>query len=323
MVLWAPRKYGTRSFFHRYCCEAFPHGRIYRCAALSITLCFNSFLWAAEISTMVYYDDSPAFVAVLPIIVFAFKRISFVLQVPNTQDDSCFKNYTCLAYCLGLIMQLNVGVAGAACAARDFTETITFIVVDWANFALRTVLLLRVGQSAFPGLLRFLLAKQLENVPRPMYNPAASMGDAIAMRQMQAYFCILENITLTTDFIYMFIFCVSVVYIAPDELLIFANIPSRNLGIPAIYLVSDFIQDFAGNKTSDKFSNWSTIYKGFFKKLAFLPFMVLMTFLLGYFVLIGQTNQKARTFATRGTFSYYGMWHFPTSSVIALYPTQQ
>merc|ERR1712146_735290 len=150
--------------------------------------------------------------------------MQFVFVVPFCQDDAPFKNFSFLGMTLVVFTSLNIGVAAPACAAANSTEIINFLVIDFVLFAVRAALLLRAGRKAFPSLLRFILAKQLENVPRPMPKAAAAMGDAVAMRLHQAFFVFAEGMTLTASFLYMISFAV-VLLAVQEEMVTHASYP--------------------------------------------------------------------------------------------------
>lgn len=157
-----------------------------------------------------------------------------------------------------------LGQGLSAIASPDFSACIQFVVIDWALCAFRFGLLLRLGQKAFPGILRFALNKTLENVPRPMYKQAAHLGDATGMRLNQAYLALTEGFALSTAFAALFFFSIYALYIIDVQIRGIMS-PANTILFIIIFLVSDLIQDQVSEHFVKKFSNFSFIFDGLFE----------------------------------------------------------
>lgn len=319
---WAPRKYGTRSFYHRYCCEYFQHARILRVCFISTLLGFNAYILGARANSLDFEFDSKAFVQfVFPVIIFGFKRFQFMMQVPVTQDDAPFKNYTFILMAYFIIFQLNISVASAANAVSAYGDIASFVLIDWALFFFRVGLLLRVGQKAFPGVVRTLLVKTLENIPRPMFKSAESLGDATAMRLHQAYLCVCEGISLTVSFLFVAAYVIMPVLISPSIMFIRINSPMRSAIVPIIYIISDGIQDVASNYSCGKFSNWSFVYYGMFRS-HYIHVCCFMSLLIGKFAQLGLLRAKAIVLANRKYWLWYPNYQSPSNAMMGGAHTQ-
>lgn len=268
-MLWPERKYGTRAFYHRYCCEISPHGRIFRIMYLYMWFTYSDFILLAPLCTLNHWVDAPWAGSLVALIIFGIKRFKFMLQIPFVFDDGPFKNYTFVVHGFNTMYGLGMMVACGACSSATLADAAQFLFIDWILCGFRIAILLRLGQRAFPGLVRFLLAKVLENVPRPMYRGAEAMGDATAMRLNHAYICLLEAVTLSLAFQTV------VTWVALGSLwdstgiLAFMN-PMGTILLPLSFLVNNVIQDQMCGFVFEKFSNWSFLFRGMFKD-RFLP----------------------------------------------------
>merc|ERR1712118_231075 len=77
---------------------------------------------------------------------------------------------------------------------------VTYVVVDWATFFLRIEVVGRFGMKQCGGLVKYLITKQLENMPAPLPQHTYAVGDKSAMRTLQAFFCMAEGETLTISY---------------------------------------------------------------------------------------------------------------------------
>jgi hypothetical protein len=300
--VWAPRKYGTRSFYHRYCCEYFPHGRIARIACISFWGLGMSWILVPAIQCIPLMTNADEVMQIFPIIVFGLKRLQFILNITINLDDGPFKNYTFVCQGASIFGFISFFVAQSALSSVNLGQIIQFLILDWLACFFRMVLLLRLGSKAFPGLLRFLLSKSLENVPRPMYNSAAHMGDATSMRLHQAYLCLLEGLTLSMGFFTSLIVFLMVRYVYQDTIMI-TMFPSKNVLTIFLFIISDVIQDLLTEHILKKFSNWSFIFHGLFRGF-FAPFMYICFFVVTYWTFAIIPNYKIKQEVT-GAYAFY------------------
>lgn len=262
VIFWGPRKYGTRSFYHRYCCEYFPHGRLFRIGYLGQLFGLGALLTLTPLFCLPLMTPSPVMPMIFPLCVFGIKRLQFVLQVPMTFDDAPFKNYSFVVHAFNVMMSLCLMLACGSFGSKTATDVAQFVVIDWVQAFFRIGLQMRIGIKQFPALVRFLLSKVLENIPRPMFNSAQALGDATAMRLHQAFMCVLESICLSIAFQFMMGYLIVLLFVFNDLSYVSAFCPARNIWFGVIFCVSDVTQDLFSERFLEKFSNWSFIYSG-------------------------------------------------------------
>jgi hypothetical protein len=260
-----PRRYGVRSFYGRYCCEAYPAARGGRIVLLFFLLDINiARLVSNTITGMGSTRSAVVQSVVLPMMLFAWKRIYYVIACVFLLDDSPFKNNGNVPYLLVTkLLGANLSVALGGVSVSQFSQCFSFLAIDWLLFFFRIGLLLRIGQKQCPKLFNQLLDSALSSMLQPMPNSSKAMGNAPAMRQNQAYTCLLEGITLSISFLwYLLIAYIINFLIAGDEkmTLIFR---AKSI-LPVLVLTcADMIQDFLSNKATDKFSTWTVLFLNF------------------------------------------------------------
>lgn len=258
-----PRRYGDRSFYGRYCCEAFQEGRMARIEVIFVMVEWQlARVVAPTISSLASIRDAAFQGVVYPLIVFGWKRVYYLLSSVLVLEDSCFKNNT-VWHIMTKLLSANFGVAGSGCGASELSAAASLIVMDWLLFGLRTSLLLRIGQKQCPKVFGPLLDSALSSIITPLNKPKKALGVSSAMRQCQAYTCILEGLTLSIAFSWFLLNAYILNYvIAGDERLV-QLFPGRSILIPLVLTFADVLQDLAGSRATDKFSSWTTIFHYF------------------------------------------------------------
>lgn len=312
-----PRRYGDRSFYGRYCCEAFPMAR-----QLKVLICVILCDWTLArsicnvITGLASIRDAVFQSVILPLITFAWKRAYFLMTTVLFLEDNTVKNNGFSWNFMTKILVGNFSVALGGCSAVSYAAMGSFMVADWVLFAFRSCLLLRIGQKQCTKVFNNLLESALSTLVTPLTRTRKSMGSSSALRQMQAFGCLSEGITLSISLMYHFVICYIINFaIAGDEkmALIFR---ARTVGIPLILLVADMIQDFCSSKYTDKFSSWTLLFC-YFTSPTLLPYYIMVMLGVASHIKfkfapahIAVTEQFAYTITTNWNVGYSAKWFF-------------
>lgn len=281
-----PRRYGQRSFFGRYCCEAFPTARgtklmiVFLIVDVNLARLINtSIIGMSQVRSAVFQS------VIMPVLLFAWKRLYYIMSCCFLLDDATFKNNGYLHYLLlTKLLGANLSVALGGVSVAQISQCFSFLGADWMLFFLRMALLLRWGQKQCPKAFNALLDSALSSMLQPMPRASKAMGPSPAMRQNQAYTCLLEGIALSMSFLwYFFIAYVGNYLIAGDErmTLIFR---AKSILPVLILTVADMFQDFLSNRATDKFSSWTALFLHFSSRTYHIMFVMC-------FIAIGSQHQ--------------------------------
>jgi hypothetical protein len=270
-----PNVYSVRSSWGVYCCAAFQRGRSIRINALNILVGGTDTNMSGMLNSLSAAGGAAA--DAVPLMVFAWKRFKFVGLCVLCVDDSPWK-YRCLFPCNFVNMLLmNAVLAISMITASSVAQTLVFIISDWFQFGTRVVLLNRFGIKTCPGLITFLIKKQLENCPSPLPNAVLATGEKTAMRCIQAFMAIMEGDTLTINFAYLSLIAIHWGIVDTDP--IFEHAMPIGVWVVFVFGFLDCIQDVIAAKSANKFSNFSYMYdrqEGWHAKRLYM-------FLFGYY----------------------------------------
>jgi hypothetical protein len=268
-----PSGYRDYSAFGRYCCAVFPRIRLGRCFGLGqffglLGYLFMKFFLNASTEPGAFGEF------VVPLLVFAWKRLNFTIDITLSGHDSPFKGHCLIQVVLDTMLSLNLQITVAQVGVLRWSDVINYLLIDWVLFTLRVGVLIRVGMNSCPKLVTFMVSKQLENMPAPMPAHEEAVGPKSAMRVIQAFLCILEGETLSIMYL-VHVLHLLILFVIAQRRELLGVAPLGSMGLVLTYVGLDIIQDLIADKVANRFSTWTFMYTAgygsFFSKPFWIP----------------------------------------------------
>jgi len=317
--------------YGRYCCYSFPRMRLARTMLILVT--FVSLRWFCNavlfsLGGRSGVAQSATVQFMFPLLVFAWKRFTYVILVTGCGDDHPNKHYLAIPMSIIIMMVINFSNAAAAIGANEWLDVINFVVIDWLLFFLRMGLCLRIGFKTCPKLLEMLLKKQLENVLTPMARARAASGDKTSIRVQQAFFCLIEGETLTVCYSMLLLNYLMCLICGPYfQHMMEKIVPMKTVVHVFVFAFLDLLQDILGDRALAKFSEWTYLYRGVGKGKGyhgstFLPYVAVGYIMWGeenWFLGLRMKEVQIRMKETKGgNFPGYTPIHMGAGSTIFL-----
>lgn len=254
---WVVARYSYRSAWGVYCCASMPKGVLFR--LITLTFNFQYPDWYVTLFLGTFGSSGMDGARALPLMIFAWKRVRYMCLLLINLDDNPWKMWALFTNSLHVCLDLNAALSISMIGSASIDDVITYVACDTFQFGMRVGLLGRYGMKSCPKLFKFILLKQLSNIPCPLPKQAENLGHKTAMRIMQALMTVLEGETLTVNLAYIALYALQWGVIMDSEFA-WAMIPLKTYLIVVIFVVIDLVQDIMAGKVGDKFCNWSYIY---------------------------------------------------------------
>jgi len=247
------------SAWGRYCCGGMKRVRVAKQVMLAVVVACALTVWITNWQAGIAIEPGVMGQVVVPVSVFAFKKLCFFFDITVQMHDTPYKGHSYLLAAVDGLLSFNIGISTASVGVRRWLDTFTYIGMDWTIFFLRIGVLGRVGMKQCPKLVSYYVAKQIENIPSPLPNNITAVGSKTAMVTTQAYLCLVEGETMTSNYaLHVIVFVFRWYGLQDNDMsLVF---PLRSMGVIALFTGLDLIQDFGADRLTAKFSGWTWIY---------------------------------------------------------------
>jgi hypothetical protein len=253
-----PQAYVDKSAYGTYCCAAWSTGRVLRNITFKWLINHLGFVLYNLIAVMSGNKGFEGSV-VAPALSLSRKRLCAMFLTSVLIHDSPVKNVHYVCGLLAGFIWLNMGIAASWAAAGTFPDLVTYLVLDYLSFVIRMIVLGRLGMQQFPKLVRFLVTKNIENLPSCMPNHIAAQGQITSMKTAIAFVAVSEGTSLTMCILLQTV-CIIFLYISNDWKSRWF-FPSQEPLLVIVSVICVSLQDCVSNVVSNKISSLSFLFK--------------------------------------------------------------